>query len=242
LRDEFLSLYPALFEHSEYHTKLVRILASKPNGLTRIQLIEYSKINDSGRVAKVLEELAESGFVTAYPAFGKKKKGKIYRLTDEYSIFYLRFIEPNLLEEEGLWLSLSQSQAYKIWCGYAFENVCLKHLKSIKKALSIAGVYSRTSTFYRSASEEQLGVQIDLLIDRNDQTINLVEIKFYNGSFTISKEYAKNLQQKIQIFREATKTKKQIFLTLITGLGLKPNIHSIGLVDQDFSADIFFKE
>ena len=172
LRDEFLSLYPALFEYSEYHTKLVRILASKPTGLTRTQLIEYSKINDSGRVAKVLEELAESGFVTAYPAFGKKKKGKIYRLTDEYSIFYLRFIEDNLLEAEGVWLNLSQSQAYKIWCGYAFENVCLKHIKSIQKALGIGGVYSRVSTFYKPGTETYPSVQIDLLVDRNDQTIN----------------------------------------------------------------------
>ena len=242
LRDEFLSLYPALFEYSEYHTKLVRILASKPTGLTRTQLIEYSKINDSGRVAKVLEELAESGFVTAYPAFGKKKKGKIYRLTDEYSIFYLRFIEDNLLEAEGVWLNLSQSQAYKIWCGYAFENVCLKHIKSTQKALGIGGVYSRVSTFYKPGTETYPDVQIDLLVDRNDQTINLVEIKFYNGIFSISKEYATNLKEKIQTFREVTKTKKQIFLTLISALGLKSNTHSLGLVDQDFSAEIFFKE
>ena len=242
LRDEFLSLYPALFEHSAYHTKLVRILASKPNGLTRTQLIKYSKINDSGRITKVLEELGESGFVTAYPAFGKKKKGKIYRLTDEYSIFYLRFIERNALEAESVWLSLSQTQTYKIWCGYAFENICLKHTKAIQKALGIEGVYTRTSTFYRPGIEEQSGVQIDLLIDRNDQTINLVEIKFYNGTFSISKEYANNLRKKIETFREVTKTKKQIFLTLITALGLKSNTNSIGLIDQDFSAEILFEK
>lgn len=242
LRDEFLSLYPALFEHSAYHIKLVRILAGKPNGLSRTQLVEYSKIKDSGRITKVLEELGESGFVTAYPAFGKKKKGRIYRLTDEYSIFYLRFIEHNVLDAESVWLSLSQTQTYKIWCGYAFENICLKHTKSIQRALGIEGVYAHTSTFYRSATEEQTGVQIDLLIDRNDQTINLIEIKFYSGTFTISKEYARNLRNKIQAFREVTKTKKQIFLTLITSLGLKPNVHSIGLVDQDFSSEILFEK
>jgi hypothetical protein len=146
------------------------------------------------------------------------------------------------LEAEGVWLNLSQSQTYKIWCGYAFENVCLKHIKSIQNALGIGGVYSRTATFYKSGSKKQPGVQIDLLIDRNDQTINLVELKFYNGIFTISKEYAANLKEKIQIFREVTKTKKQIFLTLITALGLKSNKYSLGLIDQDFSAEIFFEE
>jgi len=240
LRDEFLSLYPALFKHAEYHTTIVRTLAAKPNGLTRSDLIKYSKLTESGRITKVLTELSESGFITAYNAFGKKKKGKLYRLTDEYSIFYLRFIEPNLSETQGVWSSLSQGQTYKIWCGYAFENVCLKHISQIKKALGISGVYSRSSSFFKKGDEQSQGVQIDLLIDRNDQTINLVEIKFYDGTFTISKDYAQKLRQKIHIFKETTQTKKQVFLTLITALGLKSNIHSVGLVDNDFVSEVLF--
>lgn len=240
LRDEFLSLYPALFKQAEYHTLLVRILAAKPNGLSRSDLITTAKISDSGRITQVLIELEESGFITSYIAFGKKKKGKLYRLTDEYSIFYLRFIEPNLSETQGVWKSLSRGQTYKIWCGYAFENVCLKHVLQIKQALGIAGIYTRSASFYKKGDKQQRGTQIDLLIDRDDRTINLVEIKFYDGQFTISKEYAQKLREKMQVFRETTKTKKQIFLTLITSMGLKQNVHSIGLVDSDFSSDILF--
>lgn len=240
LRDEFLSLYPALFQHSDYHIKLIRALANKPQGLTRIDLIKYAKLTDSGRISTVLTELSESGFITVYPAFGKKKKGSLYRLTDEYSIFYLRFIETNLKEEEGIWTMLGSSQSYKVWCGYAFENLCLKHISQIKKALEIGGVYTKSSSFYKKATPENKGVQIDLLIDRNDATINLVEIKFYNGTFSISKDYAKKLQEKIQVFKESTKTNKQVFLTFITALGLKSNINSIGLVDNDFDATILF--
>lgn len=149
LRDEFLSLYPALFKYADYHIEIIRTLAAKPNGLSRTDLIKYSKLTDSGQITKVLMELSESGFITAYPAFGKKKKGQLYRLTDEYSIFYLRFIKPNLTETEGVWASLSQGQIYKIWCGYAFENVCLKHILSIKKALGITGVYTKSVSFYK---------------------------------------------------------------------------------------------
>lgn len=242
LRDEFSSLYPALFKHADYHTEIIRTLAAKPNGLTRIDLINHSKLTDSGRVTKVLMELSESGFITAYTAFGKKKKGQLYRLTDEYSIFYLRFIEPNLAETQGVWTNLSQGQTYKIWCGYAFENVCLKHVPQIKKALGISGVYSRSASFFKKSDEQNAGVQIDLLIDRNDRTINLVEIKFYDGVFTISKDYAQKLRQKVQIFKETTQTKKQVFLTMITALGLKSNIHSVGLVDNDFGSEILFEE
>jgi len=242
LRDEFLSLYPALFQHSDYHLKLIRTLASKPQGLTRVDLIKYTKLTDSGRISTVLIELSESGFITAYPAFGKKKKGNLYRLTDEYSIFYLRFIEKNLAEKEGVWTTFSRSQSYKVWCGYAFENLCLKHVSQIKKALEIGGVYTKSSSFYKKGTAKNQGVQIDLLIDRNDETINLVEIKFYNGVFSISKDYAQKLQEKIQIFKETTKTNKQVFLTFITALGLNSNINSIGLVDNDFDATILFKE
>lgn len=240
LRDEFLSLYPALFKHSDYHTTIIRTLASKPQGLTRLDLVRHSKLTDGGRISVVLTELDESGFITAYPAFGKKKKGKVYRLTDEYSFFYLRFIEDNLMEHEGIWTSLSQRQSYKIWCGYAFETLCLKHIPQIKQALGIASVYTRSSSFYAQGDGTQSGIQIDLLIDRNDQSINLVEIKFYDGVFSITKEYAQKLQTKVQRFRELSQTKKHIFLTMITARGMVSNVHSVGLVDLDFDADILF--
>ncbi|MFK7934112.1 MAG: ATP-binding protein [Saprospiraceae bacterium] len=242
LRDEFLSLYPALFKQAEYHTIIIRTLAAKPNGLTRSDLIQAAKLSESGRITRVLIELEESGFITAYTAFGKKKKGKLYRLTDEYSIFYLRFIKPNLTETQGVWQSLSRGQAYKIWCGYAFENVCLKHADQIKKALGIAGMYTRISSFHKKGDDQNQGTQIDLLIDRDDRTINIIEIKFYDGVFTISKAYAQKLRDKKQIFRETTQTKKQIFLTLITAFGLKSNINSIGLVDSQFASDILFEK
>ena len=242
LRDEFLSLYPALFKHVDYKTSIILTLAAKPNGLTRTDLIKYSKLTESGRITKVLTELEESGFIATYNAFGKKKKGKLYRLTDEYSMFYIRFIEPNLSETQGVWKTLSQGQTYKIWCGYAFENVYLKHIPQIKKALGISGVYTRTASFFKKGDNESKGTQIDLLLDRNDRTINLIEIKFYDGTFTISKDYAQKLRQKIQVFRETTQTKKQVFLTMITALGLKSNIHSVGLVDNDFDSEILFEE
>lgn len=131
-------------------------------------------------------------------------------------------------------------QAYKIWCGYAFENLCLKHIPQIKKTLGISVVYTRSSSFFKKGDTESPGVQIDLLIDRNDQTINVIEIKFYSGVFTISKDYAKKLREKLGVFRETTKTRKQLFLTFISTFGLKSNIHSIGLVDNSYDIEILF--
>ena len=241
LRDEFQSLYPALFQYADAHIAIIRALASKQSGLTRKEIIEATQLTAGGRVTQVISELSESGFITAYPSYGKKRKERVYRLTDEYTLFCLRFIEKNKLNEDS-WMSLSQSQTYKIWCGYAFENVCLKHLISIKKALGIEGVYTSVSSFYKKGIDKETGTQIDLLIDRNDFIINLVETKFHNVRFSITKDYAQKLREKIRVFQENTQTNKQIYLTMITTFGLKPNKHSIGLITSDFDISIFFKE
>ncbi|MEL6866288.1 MAG: ATP-binding protein [Bacteroidota bacterium] len=242
LHDEFLSLYPALFDHADYHIAIIRALASKYMGLTRNGIIAAAKLPDGGRISKVLEELIESGFIQYYPAYGKQLKDKLYRLTDEYSLFYLRFIEKNRHDSKDAWQALSQTAKYKTWTGYAFENICWKHTEQIKKALGIRGVYSITSSFYKVGRGDEPGAQIDLLIDRNDQIINLIEAKFYNTAFTLNKDYANRLREKLRIFQETTKTKKQLFLTLITTFGLKANKHSLDLIQSDLEMDILFDE
>ena len=241
LHDEFLSLYPALFGHADYHIEMIRALASVQKGMSRTEIVAKIKLPDGGKITKVLSELEQSGFISAYRPFGKKKKNKLYRLTDEYSLFYLRFIENNMQEGESIWQVLSQTQSWKSWSGYAFENICLKHLPQIKKALGISGVYSISASFLKKGNQDEAGVQIDLIIDRNDHIINLFEIKFYNTQFTVTKAYAVKLREKIKVFQEVTKTRKQIFLSLISTFGLKHNIHSLGLITNDLDMDVLFE-
>ena len=241
LRDEFLSLYPALFEKADNHIAIVRALGKKWKGLTRKEIVTQAGLAEGGTISKILQELIYSGFVSSYYPFGKKKKEMLYRLTDEYSLFYLHFIEKKRVQVKGMWQRLSQTTVYKSWSGYAFESLCLKHIPQIKKALQIDGIYSETASFTFAGNDEIGGTQIDLLIDRNDNVINLCELKFYNDKFTITKSYAKKLQQKRTIFKIIAKTKKQIFITLITTYGLLHNKHSLGLVDNALDLEILFE-
>ncbi len=241
LRDEFSRLYPALFVNAENHLNIIRILATKKYGLTRQEIIQTGKLPNGGGLTKTLEELIQSGFVTSFQPFGKKIKDTLFRLTDEYSLFYLQFIEQYKNEGKQTWHLLSQTQSYKTWSGYAFENICLKHIPQIKKALGISGVFSTTSSFYKKGDKQEKGCQIDLVINRNDQVINLCEIKFYHEPFCITKKYAENLRNKISIFRNTTKTRKHLVLTLITTFGLKPNQHSIDLSPQSVTMDALFE-
>lgn len=242
LKTEFDNLYASLFDNAERHISIIRALAKTHQGLIRKNIVKLTDIPEGGTLTKLLEELIQSGFITAYHPFGKKKKDKLYRLTDEYSLFYLQFIENKNHDGKDTWNHLSQSQQYISWSGYAYESICLKHIPQIKKALSIAGVYSISSSFYKKGTATEQGAQIDLLIDRNDQVISLFEIKFYKKTFSLSKEYAQKLKQKIDIFEEVTKTKKQLFLTLITTFGLKHNEHSLGLVNEVLQLEDLFEK
>jgi len=199
-------------------------------------------MTNGGSLTRTLEELEYSGFISAYFSFNKKKKEKLYRLTDEYSLFYLQFMEDKIHEGDDIWTRLSETQSYKTWSGYAFENICLKHIPQIKKALGIKGVHSLSSTFYKQGTSTEKGAQIDLLIDRNDHIINFFEIKFYNQAFSIDKAYAQTLRDKAYVFQQATKTKKQLNWTLISTFGLEHNSHSLGLIQNVLTLDDLFDE
>jgi hypothetical protein len=238
LRNEFNNLYPALFEKASNHIAIIRALATKWKGLTRKELVEISALPDGGSVSKYLNELEHSGFISSYQPFGKSKKDILYRLADEYSMFYLKFIEGN---KSRSWDKISQSQKWKSWSGYAFESLCLKHTQQIKLALGISGILSQGASFVFHGNENHQGFQIDLLIDRQDQTINLCEMKFYESQFIITKEYALKLRERIALFKSQTKTKKQVFVTMISTFGLQKNKYSLDIIDQDFNIDMLFE-
>ena len=242
LHEEFGQLYAALFENAQNHVQIIRVLAEKWQGLTRKEIVEIGKFPNGGTITTVLEELEQSGFIQPYYTFDKQKKGIRYRLTDEYSMFYLKFIENKRLEEKGNWEKFSQTQVWKIWTGYAFESLCLKHIPQIKKALGISGIYSEASTYRSHATDEMPGIQIDLLIDRKDQVINLFELKFHNTEFIMTKAYAQELRTKLAVFKANTQTKKQLFLTFLSSFGLYANEHSTGLVDRSLTMEVLFLE
>ncbi len=242
LSDEFQKLYPALFEHSENHIVLITALAQKWKGLTRREIIQETKLPDGGSLSRVLEELTSSGFISEYFAFGNRKKDVYYRLTDEYSLFYLKFIQNRKNQGADAWQHFSQTPQYAAWSGYAFESICLKHIPQIKKAMGIAGIYTESSGFYRPGTPAETGIQIDLLFDRRDNVIDLFELKFYNEPLRLDKSDAMMLREKIANFRRLTSTRKQIFLSFLSTFGLQPNENSIGLVTRSMTMDVLFEK
>ena len=235
LKYEYDNLYKALFEHSENHEAIVATLAKHAGGLNRSEIILKSKVNAGGPYTRAMEDLLMSGFVDEIVPYGKRKRGATYRLMDEYSIFYHKFIYPNRKKADDVWTSIYHSQKYKIWTGFAFETVCHKHINEIKKALGISGVYTEHYSFRAQGDESISGFQIDLILDRKDVAINLCECKYYNSDITITKNYATKLRQGREAFIKSTGTKKSVFNTLITSYGITENAYYYDVVDQHLS-------
>ena len=231
-----MSVFSSLFQHSDNHESIVRILSRSRKGLTRMDIVDHIKLSSGGRITEALTELEESGFIENYKPY-RGKKDSLYRLTDEYSLFYIKFIEGSN-GQGGDWMKMQGVQSFKIWSGYSFESICIKHVSQIVKRLGISGIRLSTGSWVIKGSQN--GAQIDLLIDRDDRVINICEIKFYSAEFTIDKKYAGELQNKIEAFRSHTKTKSSLFLTFITTYGLRQNQYRTQLVQNELTMDDLF--
>lgn len=235
---EFSNIFKSLFSKAEKHELIVTELAKKSKGFTRNEIILATKISDGGGLTTLLNELEESGFIRKYIPFNKKSRESLYQLSDFYTLFYLKFIKEYQSTDTDFWIKTIDSPKYRSWSGYAYEQVCLYHLVTIKKALGISGIETNSSSWRSKIGEN--GAQIDLVIDRRDQVINLCEMKFSINEFEIDKKYDADLRNKIGTFKTETKTRKSVFMTLITTFGLQQNQYS-GNVQNDLKMDILFE-
>jgi len=241
LKNEFTNLYRSLFAHSENHERVIRALAAKGKGLTRNEIIAECRFTSGGTTSNILEELEESGFITPHIPFQKNANESIYKLSDEYSLFYLKFIEHAKDTENGAWLRQYSTPAYTIWSGFSFESVCQKHVLQIRRKLGIEGVLTHTSTWRHTPQKGEQGAQIDLLLDRQDRCINICEMKFSSSEFLMDKKYAGELDTKVNVFRAETGTKKTIFPTMVTTFGTRKNEYYLGRIQAEvIMEDLFF--
>ncbi len=241
LHSEFDMLYASLFRNPEGYIKIVTALGEKKVGMIRKEIIDTTKIADSGTLTRMLKELEWCGFIRKYNNVGKSMREAIYQLIDNYTLFYFQFVRMNNLMDEHFWTSSQNSPIYHTWSGLAFERICLQHVPAIKKALGISGVLTNVYSWKQKTDDATgtSGVQIDLLIDRNDQVINLCEMKFSKAEYTITKDYEMALRRKLETFRIGTNCRKAIHLTMVTTYGLLHNTYADIIQNSIVMDDLF---
>lgn len=240
LANEFNQLYASLFKSPEQYIAIVTALGKKKNGLTREEIIEAIGEQSNGALSRTLDDLEYCGFIRKYNGYGKKSKQAVYQLIDNYTLFYFKFIRQNDNNDEHFWSATIDSAMHRAWSGLAFERLCMAHTQQIKEALGISGVLSNVYSWRKDADESGGGAQIDLLIDRNDQVVNICEMKFSLSEFTIDAEYEQKLRNKKAAFIDATDTRKAVHITMVTTYGVRPNVHS-AIVQNEVKLDDLFK-
>lgn len=242
LGNEFKELYSSLFKQPEPYLDIITALAKKKTGMTREEIIANSNLTTNGQLTKYLEDLENCGFIRRYQSIGTKTKNALYQLIDNFTLFYFKFMDGHKNTDANYWSKIQMTSVFNSWSGLAFERVCLLHSEQIKKALGISGVITNEYSWRTAATDEHSGAQIDLLIDRSDKAISLCEIKYSDGPYTIDKKYMENLRNKVALFRQLTKTRKGIALTMITSFGLVKNSYSMNNIHSQITADDLFMD
>ena len=246
LTHEFDALYASLFRSPKTHIAIIEALAKRKMGMLREDILKSAKLTDGSGFNTALHELEQCGFIRKYISIGKKKKLSTYQLMDNYTLFYYDFIQQNVNGDERFWTSQLDTTVHHGWAGRAFERVCIQHIPQIKSALGFAGVISSAHSWvYKSPkniSEDNaniMGVQIDLLIDRNDQTINLCEMKYSSAPYTLTAEEDMRIRNRKATFIRETGTTKSVMVTMITTYGLTPGGYSNDVPCQVTMSDLF---
>jgi hypothetical protein len=238
LKDEYNRLFASIFSNPDVMKKIVSFLYTKNAGYTRKEISEKTGYKDGGTLSKNLNALLASDFIVKYVPFGKGKK-EHYKLIDPFCLFYLHFLNNKKDRDERFWQNNLASQQIVSWRGFAFENVCFNHIDQIKNALGISGVITEHSAWSKRADDVK-GTQIDLLIVRRDNVVNMCEIKYYSGEFVVNADYYRMLLERQEILSNELPASMSIHSTLITTFGNKYNEYS-GIFTDVITLEELFK-
>lgn len=230
LYDEFSMLYRSLFSNSDLYVKVVECLNNRGYGMTRSEIANCTMMKSGKQLSVILNNLEACGFIRKYVSFGCTVRKSLYQLVDFFTLFYFKFLRDSSFRNLQFWNSLQRTPRFYAWAGISFELLAASHIEQIKKRLGISGVATDIYS-WRSRNADN-GAQIDLVMERADNTINICEMKFSESEFAISKDYDRDLRQKIAAFIEETKTRKSVHLTLVSTFGLKQNAYS-GIVQSE---------
>jgi uncharacterized protein len=245
LFNEFPRLFKALFDKAELNLRIVREIAKLRYGISFTELANRVNQKVGGRFKTRLDELEAAGFIQSFLPYGRKKRDRYYRIIDEYTLFYLKWIEEIAINKSmprgnNYWIGIAKSPSWQSWSGYTFEMICYKHADKIIHALKLNNISCLINHWRYIPKQQEPGAQIDLLLDRDDNAITLCEIKYSKEPYVIDKSYAQILLNKIEVLQKNIQANKQIFVIFITASGLKTNAWSQELINDVVELKMLF--
>lgn len=238
LRQEYRRLYASLFRSPEPYLKIVEVLSKSKQGMTRTEITQALKITSNGSLTKQLEDLVYCDIIRRYVT---KVNGKVkssdayYQLVDLFTLFHLTFSKK--ITTDDYWVQHLNTPTTNTWQGLAFEHVCMVHISQIRHALGLDRIAVEYYSWRNRSSMPR--VQVDMIIERADRLINLCEIKYTQGEYTITASEDLKLRNRITSFTSETKTRSGVIPTWITTFGLASNEYSAQVTYQVTMDDLF---
>lgn len=192
LFDEFNHIFSDIYEkRSETYIKIIKtLLMGKAN---QEEVAKISQLTQTGNLSEYLEDLRLGGFIsrdyTWHIKTGEISKLSNYRLKDNYTRFYLKYILPNRAKIENNVFSIRSLTSLPGWnsiIGLQFENLVINNHKAIIKLLGISPediIFS--NPYFQRKTLRSEGCQIDYMIQTKHDTVYICEIKFTRSEIGI---------------------------------------------------------
>lgn len=240
MRREFRRLFNTLYKSPEKYIEIVKALGKSRQGMTREQLAKELKCSNNGHLGDKLEDLVQCDLIRKNIVREKEIKSKdaIYQLCDFFSLFYLTFVDRAEVETD-YWSHHINTPEMNTWMGLAYERICMAHIPQIKRALRIDGI-STLNYSWRSKTSKP-AVQIDIIIERADNIVNVCEVKHSQGEYELSKEEYEKINRRRNTFINETGLRHASWLTMITTEGLAKGMYSEMIQSQVILDDLFVK-
>ncbi len=241
LRNEYKRLFLSMYKSPEPYIKIIALLCKNKSGLTREELISHEDVLNNGHLSEYLDNLEKCDFIRLYHIKDKagrklKKSGGIYQIMDFFTVFHNAFLLKETTDRK-YWSHHLNTPEQNNWYGLAFERTCMYHIDEIKEAIGIGAI--STEYFSWRSTESDPACQIDLLIERADRVINICEMKFSSGEYVIQKSEDLKIRNRIEAYREETKTRCAVLPVLVTTYGLQKNMYSDNIRNVITMDDLF---
>ncbi|MBT4089010.1 MAG: hypothetical protein HOE30_11010 [Deltaproteobacteria bacterium] len=212
LKGEYERIFTSHFGKRPEYERTINYLSKHPYGVFRKQVSEEIDVVPGGGLTEILNNLESAGFISSETPFHKSSNSRLlkYRLSDAYLRFYFAFIKPNLRKIESgipknMFGQINQTGLYFTWMGRAFEYLCMDHVSKISEILGFSGIEFTFGPFYESQTRETAGIQVDIVFDRKDNVITLIEAKYSRNPIGLS--IIQEVERKVEVLKQKFKRK-----------------------------------
>ena len=242
LYKDFDAIFSPLFGREiDLKKKILEALVERP--LSANELSVRLSLERNGRIPAVLRELKEGGFIAddpgLNPATGEPARVGRYRLRDNYTRFYLKYVAPRKLQiESGSFAlaSLRQLPGWDAMMGLQFENLIVNNAMELIPHLHIGNAIVESAAPYRNTRRgpkgDTAGVQVDLLI-QTPMTSYVVEVKRKRRE--IGLEIIDEMNEKLA--RIPRRKNHSLRPVLVYEGALDPEVEGTGFFDVVLSAE-----